>query len=85
MSYPGAPSFQIQACEAAYAITPSDTVAGPVMWKYLYVGGAGNVTMLDASNNVVTFVGVPAGTQLLIAGKRVNATGTTATNIVGMV
>lgn len=85
MAYPGTPSYQVGTAETAYAVTPSDTTAGPVAWKYLYVGGAGNVTLVDAGGNVVAFIGVLAGTQLYISGKRVNATGTTATNIVAMV
>lgn len=88
MAYPGAPSFQIEAAETAYAVTPSDTftlVAFPVNFKYLYIGGAGNVTLVDTGGNTVTFTALPVGTQLFMAGKYVRATGTTATNIVAMV
>lgn len=85
MSYPGGPSYQIDAAEYGYAVTPSDTVSGPCPFKMLFCGGAGNITYLDMGNNVVTLTGCLLGTQYWICGKRVNATGTTATNIVALV
>jgi len=48
----------------------------------LYVGGAGSVVAVDENGEATTFVAVPVGTFLPIAVKRVNATGTTATNLV---
>jgi hypothetical protein len=50
----------------------------------LYVGGAGNLAVVTEAGNTVTFTAVPVGTQLEIRVKQVLATGTTATNIVGM-
>ncbi len=85
MPFPSMPSFQNQSAEAAYAVVPSDTTANGVPWKMLYVGGAGNVTMVDMSGNTVVFSALPVGTQLLMAGKLVKATGTTATLLVAMV
>ena len=85
MPYPSAPSYQNHTAEFAYNVTPSDSVAGPCSWKYLYVGGAGSVALVDMGGNTVSLASVAAGTQLLLAGKRVNATGTSATNIVALV
>lgn len=67
------------------AVTPSDTLAikgGPA--RALYVGGAGDVVAINENGVAVTFVGVAAGTVLPIATTRVNATDTTATNIVAL-
>lgn len=68
----------------AFAITPADADL-PTAVRSLYVGGVGNVAVRTAGGDVVTFVAVPAGTILPIRADRVNSTGTTATNIVGIV
>jgi hypothetical protein len=53
----------------------------------LYVGGAGTLSVVMSntrnSNTALSFT-VPAGTVLPIRVKRVNATGTTATNIIAL-
>jgi hypothetical protein len=80
----------------ASAVTPSDTEVSVAIGpggnyaKRLYVGGAGNVTLItagDTSNELqgtpVTYEGVPAGTYLHVQVRAVLATGTTATQIVG--
>jgi hypothetical protein len=80
----------------AAAIVPSDTVGlaiGPGAGGYakaLYVGGAGDlvvITVADATNNglgtAVTFKAVPVG-WFPVQVRAVMATGTTATNIVGV-
>ena len=69
----------------AVAITTSDTVALPGgVCKAIYVGGAGNVVVLDAFGNTTTFNGATAGSTLPIGAVRVNATLTTATNLVAL-
>jgi hypothetical protein len=65
------------------AVTPSDTVNFGQA-RALYVGGAGNVAVVDLDGTAVTYVGVPAGTFLPVQCKRVNATSTTATSIVAL-
>lgn len=68
-----------------FAITPSDTVnftQGPV--RGIYVGGAGNIVCVSNSGSVITFTAVPVGTVLNVQALRVNATSTTATNLVGL-
>lgn len=70
----------------AFAVTPSDTVnftQGII--RGLYIGGAGDVTLIPDSGTAVLFKAVPVGTILPVLCTRVNATATTATNIVGLV
>jgi hypothetical protein len=67
----------------ADAITPSDSAnQGP--FRALYVGGAGDVTLVTLGGNARLFSAVPAGTQLMVGCSRVNATGTTATLMTGI-
>lgn len=66
------------------AVTPSDSVDLTYLTRALYVGGDGTVVAVDANGTAVSFVGVVAGTVLPIRVSRVNATSTTATNIVAM-
>ena len=73
----------------AYAVTPNDSTDTAYVFRALYVGVAGNVTLTTVgSGNVagadVVFTAVPAGSILPIIGTRVKATGTTATSIVAM-
>lgn len=85
MSLPAEPSWQLNTAEYGYAVVPSDTVNFACPFKMLYIGGAGAVTYVDMGNNVVTLFGCLVGYQYWVAGKRINATGTTATNIVALV
>lgn len=69
------------------AITPNDTVdfADSRATRRIYVGGAGNLVLVPADGGpAVTFTGVPVGTMLEVAARRVNATNTTATNLVAL-
>lgn len=69
------------------AVTPSDATAISAALgetKGLYVGGAGNVACIDCTNTAVTFSAVSAGTVLPVRTRRVNATNTTATNIIAL-
>src|SRR5262245_51351933 len=60
-------------------VTPSDTVKLPTGCRGIYVGGAGNVTLVDGFGTVQTFTGVTAGSTLPVAALRINSTNTTAT------
>lgn len=66
------------------AITANDSTDLPEVYSGLYIGGAGNlkVDLLDGST--VTFTGLLVGTIYPFTVKRVYATGTTATNIIGL-
>lgn len=68
----------------AVAVTPSDSVNLAVAARALYVGGAGNVVVVQTDDTTVTFFATPAGLVLPVACKRVNATNTTATNLVAL-
>ncbi len=70
--------------DAYEAITPSDTVDLKTTTRSIYVGGAGDIVAVDVNDNTVTFSGAVAGTTLPIVVKRVNATSTTATNLVAL-
>ena len=68
-------------------ITPSDTVNIP--WNNsriaaIYVGVAGDVTVVNTAGQTALFKAVPAGTLLPVEASRVNATGTTATNLIAL-
>jgi hypothetical protein len=69
-----------------FAITPNDSVDLAAFIRGIYVGGTGDVALICEDNTAaVTFVGVPTGTILPVRAKRVLSTGTTATNLVGLV
>ena len=68
----------------AIAVTPSDATSftsGACKW--LYIGGAGNITAI-VGGVAVLFTAVPVGSLLPIAATRVNATATTATAMVAL-
>lgn len=65
------------------AVTPSDT-ALIARTAALYVGGAGDVTVIGANGAAVLFKAVPVNKKLPISCIGVKATGTTATFIVSM-
>lgn len=83
-------STSLQAKRAA-AVTPSDTVDIPSVSTQdgsgnngctLYVGGTGNVRVLTAGGDTVTYTNIQGGTFMPVQVVRVYSTGTTATAIV---
>ena len=68
----------------SFAITPSNTVNEARQFHTIYVGGAGNIVVVNEDGTTATFTAVPVGTQLRVAGKRVNLTNTTATLLIGL-
>ena len=66
------------------SVTPSDSVNLPAGCRGLFVGGAGNLSLVGADGTAVTFTGVTAGTTLPVGPVRVNSTNTTATLIVAL-
>ena len=67
-----------------FAITPDDVAEFEYLSTGIYVGGSGDVVVIDPdSGAAVTFFAVPAGTILPIRVARV-MTATTATNLTGM-
>ena len=67
----------------AVSVTPSDTINLTDPVSSLYIGVTGNIKVDMASGETVTFLSVPVGV-LNIAVKKVYATGTTATSIIGL-
>lgn len=69
----------------AAAVTPSDSADLGDVAVALYVGGAGDVSVdTVGGQESIVFSSMSAGTILPVRVKRVNATGTTATNIVAL-
>lgn len=68
----------------AEVITPNDTAALLVPTRALYVGGAGDVRVEMLSGDVVSFSNMQGGVFYPIRITKVLATGTTATNMVGV-
>ena len=68
--------------QTAKAITPSDTAGNS--FRAIYVGGAGNVAVVTAGGDTVTFTAPPVGAIIPVETKQVLSTGTTATLLVGM-
>jgi len=66
------------------AVTPSDSADLANVTRGVYVGGAGDLTVINAAGTTVTFKAVPAGTLLPIRVARIKATLTTATNLVAL-
>ncbi len=71
----------LPACDGV-VIVPSDTVnQGP--FRGLYVGVAGNITLVTLAGNTVLFKSVPVGI-FSVGCTRVNSTATAATDMVGL-
>jgi hypothetical protein len=76
-------------CRKFVAITPNDAadVAAPgILW--IWAGGAGNVAMIgldDTGTSSIVVKGAAAGQPMPFQPRRVFATGTTATDLVGCV
>lgn len=68
--------------QTARAITPSDTA--PQSYRAIYVGGVGNVSVVTAGGETVTFTAPPVGSIIPVETSFVRATLTTATLLVGM-
>jgi len=78
--YAGSGDDLLSPASHAAAVTTSDDL--PFASKQLWVGGAGNVTLITVGGDTVAYNSVPAGTYLKVRAARVKSTGTTATNIV---
>ena len=66
------------------AVTPSNTVDLSFTTRGIYVGGTGDIVLITINGNTVTFKAVPVGTVLRVQATRIEATGTTATNLLAM-
>ena len=67
-----------------FAITPDDSVALAETTRAIYVGTAGDISLILASGAGLTFVNLASGTVLPVRATGVNATGTTAADLLGL-
>ena len=67
----------------AVALTKSDTTVFNVC-RGLYVGGAGDVAVVTAKGNTVTFKGAVAGTVIPIRCTKLMSTNTSATDVLAL-
>ena len=66
------------------AVTPNDSADLASASRALYIGGAGDVSVVTVGGDTVTLSGAQAGSIIPVRVSRVRSTGTTATNIVAM-
>ena len=76
-----APDFQAR---RLVAIAPHDTNDLAYVTKAVYIGTGGTVSIIAADDTAAVSLTVQDGAVLPIRAKRIRATGTTATGIVGM-
>jgi hypothetical protein len=67
-----------------FAITANDSNDLTAETRAIYVGGAGALRVVLVSGDEVSFAGLPSGTLLPIRAIRVKATGTSATQLLGL-
>lgn len=67
-----------------FVITPSDTTEFTQPTRVLYIGNTGDITVVMISGTTLSFTNVTSGQILPFRVSKVMATGTTATNIIGM-
>jgi hypothetical protein len=69
----------------AFPITPQNNVTLPVTTKAIYVGTGGDITLRAVSSETSVLIrNVPSGSVLAIRVAAILATGTTASDIVGL-
>lgn len=78
-----------QTIKRAIAINPSDTQNISIEGAEkpcdgVYIGGSGDLSVVDHYGNTTIFSGLAAGFNHPISATRINNTGTTATNIVAV-
>lgn len=70
---------------ACLSITPNDSSDLSLgTCRAVYVGGDGNIALVDGAGVTIDFVGVSAGSILPVQTARINSTDTTATNLVAL-
>ncbi len=69
----------------AFAISGDDSTDLTNSTRSIYVGGSGNIKVTTVDGTTVTFNGAVAGSIIPVRVKRVFSTGTTATNLIGLI
>ena len=70
--------------DGAFDITPNDDTDLTITTRGLYIGVAGDVTVTMANGDNITYVAMTAGIIHPLRIRRVYATGTDATDIIGV-
>lgn len=78
------PASMSDPAEGAFAVTKSDSTDFARAARALYVGTGGDVTLVLKSGTAILFANVPDGTFIPVECKRVNSTGTDASDIVAL-
>lgn len=68
----------------AVEVTTSDSTDLTTSTRAIYIGGTGDIKVTTVNGDTVTFKAVPVGSILPVRARRIFATGTTATFIVGL-
>ncbi len=68
----------------AFVITPTNAVALATVTRAIYVGTGGDIALTMKSGSAVTLKSVPSGSIVPVRATEVAATGTTASNLVGL-
>ena len=72
--------------QSCFAITPADDQDLAQATKAIYIGQAGDVRLLALQDaEAVTFLNVAAGSVLDVRARRILATGTSASDMIGLV
>jgi len=67
------------------AVTPNDSADLTLgTCRAIYIGGDGNISIVDGAGTTVVFTGLTAGSILPVQTARINATSTTATLIIAL-
>jgi len=69
---------------ASFDITPSDSAQFSYVTRGIYVGGSGNLKVQFVDGGIATLQNVVAGTVYPFFIVQVFSTGTTATNLIGL-
>lgn len=67
-----------------FAIAASDAADLPAETRAIYVGTGGDLALVLASGDQITLAGIAGGMLLPVRARRVIATGTTASQLVGL-
>lgn len=73
--------------QGAVVVVPGTPYASPgvgLSFRALYIGGAGDVSVVMGDGGTIVFKAVPAGTLLPVFSSQVTVTNTTATNMLAL-
>lgn len=68
-----------------FPIIPNDTLNLVETTRAIYVGGGGAITLTLLSGTQLVFANIPSGTMLPVRAVLIKATGTDASDLVGLV